>query len=309
MSKGFIYILINPSFPYLLKIGRTINIDDRIKQLSRNTSTPSEFQLVFSEEVDNCEDIERSIHDKLFLYRNNVNREFFRCNIKLAIEVIFQVIKDYNNQIQIDFQDKKIDKFIWWNSLDQFWKQTLKSQIELNFKPDDIELIETIGTIIYDVKDLELRKKVIELVKHKNFRNKIRTWYEKLFKSEKNMFKSYINNSFTEENIEDLDKILNLTKIDCYNHILINDLSPLIMLEKLTEINCKDTSIKTLEPLRKLKNLEIIDINYTKISSLEPLEDLKNLVEIHCCYTNIKKEDIIKFNKKLPNCLIKDDFI
>ena len=48
---GIVYILNNPAFDNYVKIGRTIDIEQRMKQLD-NTSVPLPFRCVFAVEVD-----------------------------------------------------------------------------------------------------------------------------------------------------------------------------------------------------------------------------------------------------------------
>ena len=44
MSKGFIYILTNPSFPDYVKIGYADDVEKRLAGLNRSECTPSTLQ-------------------------------------------------------------------------------------------------------------------------------------------------------------------------------------------------------------------------------------------------------------------------
>ncbi len=47
---GTIYVLVNPSIPGLVKVGKTTrSVDIRIKELSTVTGVPSQFILVYEE--------------------------------------------------------------------------------------------------------------------------------------------------------------------------------------------------------------------------------------------------------------------
>ena len=59
--KEIIYILINPAMPGLVKIGRTNNLEDRLRSLD-NTSTPLPFQCIYAVEVDKDLNIEKLLH-------------------------------------------------------------------------------------------------------------------------------------------------------------------------------------------------------------------------------------------------------
>ena len=45
MSKGYIYILTNPSFPDYVKIGYADDVESRVKQLNRSECTPYAFRI------------------------------------------------------------------------------------------------------------------------------------------------------------------------------------------------------------------------------------------------------------------------
>ena len=50
-SKGYIYILTNPSFPDYVKIGYASNVEDRLKQLNSTECTPFAFRVYATYEV------------------------------------------------------------------------------------------------------------------------------------------------------------------------------------------------------------------------------------------------------------------
>lgn len=85
MNPGYVYILINPSMPGLIKIGKTLRDSrERARQL-RTTGIPTPFQVafeIFSEEHDN---LEASIHRELIDFKVSADREFFRYPMDKAI--------------------------------------------------------------------------------------------------------------------------------------------------------------------------------------------------------------------------------
>ena len=94
-SKGYVYILINPSMPNLLKIGKsTRSPETRALELSQATGVPYSFQVVYQALVDNCDVAEKEIHESLSAYRTKKNREFFRIPLNQAIDLIRKVIAD-----------------------------------------------------------------------------------------------------------------------------------------------------------------------------------------------------------------------
>lgn len=302
MSKGYVYILINPAFPRYLKIGKTTREPEvRAKELSSGTETPGKFEVAFDEFVDNCDLVEQLTHEKLSKYRISKDREFFSVNYRLAVETILNVITEINKQGKINFLE--MDKFTWWNSLDDIWKQVFKSHIDFNIEPDESEILETLSFIIYDSQDTDLRKEVIKLVENRSFKEKIKRWYETLSLENQRKFNTYLRKDITED---ELDQILNLQNVQCFNHPEIIDLSPLIKLENLRVVNCKDTKITSLEPLKNNTTLREIDCSYTKIDSLEPISKLPNLEIIYCYNTQIPNISIEILKKENPSRNIKN---
>ncbi len=85
---GYVYVLINQSFPDLVKIGRTINDPvERAVQLD-TTGVPTPFTVVFYRKFSNCVKAEVDIHEILEQHRSRGNREFFKISTTEAIKLI-----------------------------------------------------------------------------------------------------------------------------------------------------------------------------------------------------------------------------
>ncbi|HHL19049.1 MAG TPA: GIY-YIG nuclease family protein [Thiothrix sp.] len=105
-SKGFIYVLSNPAFDGLLKIGFTTrSVKQRAKELY-GTGVPDPFKIEYSKKLANAYKIEQQVHICLRKYRHKRNREFFKCDLKTAINTINMVSKqrvellaDYSNLV------------------------------------------------------------------------------------------------------------------------------------------------------------------------------------------------------------------
>lgn len=67
MSRGFIYILTNPSFPQYVKIGYATDVKQRLDELNRSTAVPFAFRVYATYEVDSALSDKKlhSILDKL----------------------------------------------------------------------------------------------------------------------------------------------------------------------------------------------------------------------------------------------------
>lgn len=94
MSKpGYVYALINPSMPGLVKVGRTERDPTvRVSELSGVTGVATPFILVFHQAFEDCELAERHAHAALERggRRFAANREFFETQPTTAIHAILE---------------------------------------------------------------------------------------------------------------------------------------------------------------------------------------------------------------------------
>ncbi|MBU0654638.1 MAG: GIY-YIG nuclease family protein [Gammaproteobacteria bacterium] len=90
--SGYLYILSNPSFPGLLKIGHTTETpEQRLRQLS-TTGVPSPFVLEACFLVTNSLALEQAVHGLLVQHRFSQNREFFKLSLSQALELTLPLI-------------------------------------------------------------------------------------------------------------------------------------------------------------------------------------------------------------------------
>ena len=83
-----IYILTNPVMPDLVKIGKTRNLEERIRSLSAHTGVPIPFEVFYACEVVDANKIERHLHDGFGDHRINPRREFFRINPERVLSIL-----------------------------------------------------------------------------------------------------------------------------------------------------------------------------------------------------------------------------
>ena len=69
-------MLINDAFDGYVKIGKTVNLEQRLRQLD-NTSVPLPFRCVYAVSVPDMDTIERLAHGAFADHRTRSNREFF----------------------------------------------------------------------------------------------------------------------------------------------------------------------------------------------------------------------------------------
>ncbi|MEL7201484.1 MAG: GIY-YIG nuclease family protein, partial [Pseudomonadota bacterium] len=91
-QNGWIYCLVNPSFPDLVKIGLTTgSVEARMAQLD-GTATPAPFQLVGKWRSRDVARDERRLHRALDKYRVRTNREFFSLDASEARHKISAIL-------------------------------------------------------------------------------------------------------------------------------------------------------------------------------------------------------------------------
>ena len=91
-KKGFVYIALNPVYKFgshkLIKIGKTLDIKKRLRDLSRNAGVPDDFQCLFLFQCDNPRAVELATHRHFKHLRYNSRKEFFTASIKDVINFI-----------------------------------------------------------------------------------------------------------------------------------------------------------------------------------------------------------------------------
>lgn len=94
-NRGYIYFLLNQAMPGLVKIGFTAHpVDSRMRQL--NTSgVPKPFELAAWFAVSSAKDCELEVHKTLSNKRISREREFFKVDLKEALDLSLPVIKKF----------------------------------------------------------------------------------------------------------------------------------------------------------------------------------------------------------------------
>jgi len=92
LKPGLVYILRNPALKSsLVKVGMTTrSSEQRAWELSGATGVPAGFEVLYEEEVVDCELAERLIHRDLEQFRLRRDREFFDVPLKIAVNAVFQ---------------------------------------------------------------------------------------------------------------------------------------------------------------------------------------------------------------------------
>jgi len=105
-----VYILTNPPLPDLVKIGRTTNLEQRMKSLSSHSGVPIPFECYYACEVKDGQDIETRLHGAFGDHRINPKREFFRINPE-RVQIILEALslKDVTPTYDVVEDDQERD--------------------------------------------------------------------------------------------------------------------------------------------------------------------------------------------------------
>ncbi len=98
MNK-FVYVLSNESMPGIYKIGKTINIHTRLRELD-STQTPTPFKVELLFEFDDHDYAEKMMHKIFNNLRIRANREFFKVDLA-SLEEVLKMLKGKS----VDFED------------------------------------------------------------------------------------------------------------------------------------------------------------------------------------------------------------
>ena len=86
--NNIIYILTNPVFSDMVKIGKTKNLEKRVKDLSSHAGIPVPFEVYYACTVEDSTKIEKGLHDGFGDHRINPKREFFRINPERVLSIL-----------------------------------------------------------------------------------------------------------------------------------------------------------------------------------------------------------------------------
>lgn len=95
-DSGYVYALINPSMPNLVKIGKTERApNERAQELSSSSGVPTQFVVAYSAFFQDCSAAENYLHQLLQEkgYRLSQNREFFSAPLQTVIDSILEAKK------------------------------------------------------------------------------------------------------------------------------------------------------------------------------------------------------------------------
>ncbi|MDD9867750.1 MAG: GIY-YIG nuclease family protein [Candidatus Campbellbacteria bacterium] len=143
-----VYILINEAMPGYVKIGRTTNLEKRVRELDK-TNVPLPFECHYACTVKDSKFVEDKLHDAFLNNRIRSSREFFEIEPERVVSALkLCCLKDVTPQK--DFVETQEDQ----KALDK----KRKNRDTFNFKIVDIP----IGAELYFSRDENIKAKVVD---------------------------------------------------------------------------------------------------------------------------------------------------
>ena len=158
---SIIYVLTNPAMPGLVKIGKTKELERRLKELD-NTSVPYPFRCEFALEVSDSKRNEDLLKDAFESHRVRKNREFFEIgvsNVIAAMKLTGGTDVTPTDDIAVDEEGvEAANKVIKKASNFDFEKVGISPQSVLTFR-DNNEFV----AVVLDRKKIEFEGNVVSL--------------------------------------------------------------------------------------------------------------------------------------------------
>ncbi len=145
-----VYILINEGMPGYVKIGRTTNLEQRIRSLD-TTSVPLPFECFYACTVANAQEVESRLHDAFMNNRVRTSREFF----EIAPERVVSALKLAEIENVTPAQD-----YVETQEDQQAIDKARTRRTTFNFRMVDIP----IGAELVFSRDENITAKVVQLV-------------------------------------------------------------------------------------------------------------------------------------------------
>ena len=119
---AFIYVMSNPAFPALYKIGKSKKDPtvDRVQELNQ-TGVPQPFKVEYFALVGDADGLELALHKKFHANRPNKNREFFEVSIGTVLDAIGQLADNFGGiKYSENYSDKTVSGSKLWS--EGWWK-------------------------------------------------------------------------------------------------------------------------------------------------------------------------------------------
>ena len=181
---GYIYILINPAFPNLVKLGYTDNIESRLKTLNSNSGLPDPYTCYAYYKVKKrLTDLQ--LHDLIDILnptlRHSKNREFYEMSADVAYSILESISKITGTEEQlVNVQNQSTQNIdsqasIYNKKAERTTFKMLQIPIgsQLVFTKDSniiVKTVDDINTVEYNGVNYSISRLVMELLKMQSAR-------------------------------------------------------------------------------------------------------------------------------------------
>ena len=220
-------------------------------------------------------------------------------NSKVKSEQVF-ALKSAQPNVTVIYQTE--DLRVWWNMLDNSWREVFRGIVEIDTKPttEQLQAVADITDINVDTRimitSLEPLCKLMFLKKltiNDNHITDLSPLGEMRMLTELHIDGNAVNDLMPLATVKTLE-VLSL------ENTRVVDINVLENLEKLRILDIANTNIKNIKILAKCADLEELNIANTNIRSLAPVEGLNSLRYIKAISSKVKTKEITALRNKRP---------
>lgn len=192
---------------------------------------------------------------------------------------------------------------IWWNTLDNNWREVFRNTIDIDTNPkaEQLQAVANIEDLTVDprtvINNLEPLTKLLFLKKLIINDNHI-TDLSPLSELQQLRELNIDGNAITDLSVLNNLKSLEVLSIENTNVIDINALEDM---KELRDLNIANTKIKNIKMLSSCTSLEELNIANTNVKTLSPVSKIESLRYIKAINTKIKSKEINNLRNKRPD--------
>lgn len=273
---------------------------NHLRQLNINNTPVASIEPLIN--VDNIRTIriENTNISDLMPLQNCAQLQLVYCDKSNVTAENVLALKDKLPECLVVYQSDNMN--IWWNQLNEGWKQLLKKEAGINDEmtreniqriADSKKLTITDNLSISNLAPLTVFLQLQELRIGNTAISDI---------SPITSLPNLVNLEITSSPISSVEKITGLKQLLhlSIENTPVEDIEPIFELAGLTSLNISGTQVKNLKGLEDMSELKILSINNTNVKNLKPVESLYNLQEFRCFNTSVKASKIEDYKKSHP---------
>lgn len=221
-------------------------------------------------------------------------------NCNLDNNTVFN-LKVAQPKVTVIYQTSSLE--IWWNTLDNNWREIFKSYVNVDSQPKAEQLQQIANlteinvdsrTSITSLEPLSQLPFLKTLIIKDNQLTDLSPLAGKRLLEELNVSGNAI------DNIIPLSDVTTMKSLSLENS-LVTDISAVENMTKLKVLNIAGTSVKNIKALGNCKQLEELNIANTPVKSLSPILNTQTLKHLKAFNTKIKKNNVDSFKSLHPD--------